>query len=228
MVYSDFIFWGAIVVLSGIFLYCCWLMISAFKTQSIPIAYAGSIHGPHPSSAKVNAKAIDIIKNQLRENSSNENLIPYLVDGDSMQYADIHNGDIVLTEKPNFLNLELPKVIVLEGINNSDSTLIFKLRRAWKVLPNDTDILTFTEIIKDILVSDKFKELKSLVKHKCPTDSNLLEEIVDKYKHFDNSNREDIVISTTYRTGIQKIGFSLHRTADVVGVVAFIAAKKTA
>ncbi|MDE6338362.1 MAG: hypothetical protein K2K97_01070 [Muribaculaceae bacterium] len=226
MRYTDLIFYGAILILCGILLYCCWLMLGAFRKKTIPIAYAGTAYGKRPVSTKVNAKAIDILIGQIKTNTEgNGYLRPFMVEGDSMQYADIHNGDIVLTEKPELNNGNLPKVVVIKDVN-SDSNESFKLRRAWKVITDDIDILTFRTMIDCVVDSEKFKEVKNLVGEKCPTDTELKDEIIGKFTALKMSAGRSYLISTTYRTREKKIGFSIHNFEDVVGMVTFIASKK--
>ena len=226
MRYTDIIFFGAILVLGGILLYCCWLMLCALRKKNIPIVFAGTAYGKLPVSTKVNAKAIDILIDQVKAYTArNEDLRPFMVEGDSMQYADIHNDDIVLTKKTELNNESLPKVVVIKDVN-PNSNQSFKLRRAWKVIPNDIDIQTFRTMIGCIINSDKFKEVKNLVGEKCPTDTELTDEIIGKFTALNKSEGQSYLISTTYRTKEKKIGFSIHNLEDVAGIVAFIESKK--
>ena len=228
MDYTDFIFYGSILILSGIFFYCCWLMLCAFRKKNVPIAYAGTDHKKQPFSTKVNAKAIEVLIDDIKtKTSSNVCLSPYIVEGNSMQYADIHTGDIVLTEEPDFNKTSLPKVVVLKD-KNVESYESFKLRRAWKLISDDLTISDFRNIINEIIESDKFKEVKVLVKDKCPVDKELLDEIITKYSALEKASGKSILISTTYRTTEDKIGFSIHSLDSVVGIVSYIAAKKRA
>lgn len=226
MRYTDLISYGAILILGCILLYCCRLILCALRKKNIPIAYAGTAYGNLPVSTKVNAKAIDILIDQVKTiTAANEDLRPFMVEGDSMQYADIHNGDIVLTEKPELNNESLPKVVVIKDVN-SNSFESFKLRRAWKVISDDMDIPTFRTMIGFVINSEKFKEVKNLVGEKCPTDTELTDEIIGKFTALKKSEGQSYLISTTYRTREKKIGFSMHNFQDVVGMVAFIASKK--
>lgn len=229
MMYTGFILWLAIFALGCIFLYCCWLILRSFRTEKISIAYAGTVHDHPQVSSKVNAKAVDYVIDKIKSQVSPEvNLIPFLVEGNSMQYADIHTGDIVITkeisENSEAYNDLLPQVVVIKD-NRSDTKDVFKLRRAWTIVPCSITSKDFSIIIETIIASKKFQDVKLLVKDKCPDDGTLMEGAMKKFSDFKCMQDNFVIISTTYRTKEDRIGFSVHSLQDVIGVVVSVAAK---
>lgn len=228
--YGIYIFWVSVALLVAIVLYCFGVVGHDYRKVNVPIAYAGSIHDLKPSSAKVKAKYISILRDKICKNYEDEpNLNPFLIKGDSMQYASIHTDDIVFASK-GALNIEaLPVVVVIQDKESSQKSNNFKLRRAWKIVPPNIGCNGLHDELNQILHSEKFEELRILLGEKCPDNEILTDTLLQKFRiNYNNGINAQLIISTTYNTNDKKIEFSLHEYDDLVGEVKFIANRKGA
>ncbi len=151
----------------------------------------------------------------------------FVVIGESMRFAGIHNHDLIFsTKKFNFDKLKdgTPQILVIHKRHPKENRPAYKLRRTWKVTQYNDNLL---DEIKEILDSEAFKSVRSLSVY--DGDSNLIEDFantrVPKYcRDFiscDNPDEKDrqIVISTTFHTDTEEIRFSIHPVSRIVGQV---------
>lgn len=191
---------------------------------SVPVAYAGSCHNNMPKSSFLKAELIDRLKSSIAsKQQKKKDLKPFIVQGNSMQYAEIKSGDIVFANEQLYsFGTTLPQIVVL-SIPSAGNNPAFKIRRTWRIIDADSNSISVREKVEDTLNSPKFEELRIRVADRCPADSVLINEVLDKYNALPTEIRsKKLLLSTTYRTEDQKIGFSLHNAEDLVGVVEYV------
>lgn len=225
---GNIIFGTSAFVLCGVFLTYCIMLFRASRKIYIPIAYAGTVHDEVQSKSMVDSATITRLKNSIHSKGNNtKHLKPYLIKGNSMQFANIESGDIVFAEDCNtsMLTKEFPKIVVLRHFAETKGPA-FKIRRAWRILPQDSDRNLIATTMSDVLSSKKFDELRELVGEKCPSNDVLISELLSKYDKLKASKKIDtLLLSTTYRSKEGKIGFSLHPVSSIAGVVAYVSAQ---
>lgn len=222
---GNMIFGVSAVVLCGVFLTYCIMLFRASRKIYIPIAYAGTVHDEVQSKSMVNSATITRLKNAIHSRSNDsKHLKAYMIKGNSMQFANIESGDIVFAEDCNTSTLinEFPKIVVLRH-SAKEKGPTFKIRRAWRILPQDSDRNLIATTMYDVLSSKKFDELRELIGEKCPSNDVLISELLSKYDKLKANNKIDtLLLSTTYRSNEGKIGFSLHPVSSIAGVVVYV------
>lgn len=157
----------------------------------------------------------------------------YLVQGDSMQFCDIHTGDVVFARKDFRLSdlSKFPSVVILKNQNASPGQCQFKIRRAWVVCADNLNDSEYVEIVKDIMQSPDYLILKDKAKNIYESDGKMLDGFMGKLNEY-RSNRvlntfgQSFVISSTYDVDNKKIRFSIHRTSSLTGIVKYVASIK--
>lgn len=147
----------------------------------------------------------------------------YLVRGNSMQYADIHNGDIVYVDSVNIEDLKqsLPKITLLTAKPERENGAGFKIRRTWQVLSKEIGEAELNSAMQEILNSVQFSNLRRKVGPHCPGDEDLKAQAVEKLRIArQNEQKETLwLLSTTYRTQSQRLEISLHPVSTLQGIV---------
>ncbi len=157
----------------------------------------------------------------------------YIVAGNSMQFCDINEGDLLLASKAADERdmEELPAVIVLLDPKADKTLSQFKLRRAWRICSDQLSDEEFKDILKEILELDTFKQLKKELEEKgfSRSDEELINDFfkksgrLERYKSKYKTNvSQKIVISTTFDTDDEEIHFSIHQLSKVVGVKKYV------
>lgn len=203
------------------------------ETQALPTVCAG--HGNE--NIKVEERVVSLKYNTFKdENGNNLNIddyAAYVVAGNSMQFCDIEEGNLLFASKcADEKDLaRLPLVIVLSAPKEDPDLSQFKLRRAWRVCSDDLADGDYNRIISEILELDDFKQLKNDLANKGihQTDEELIDDFfkddgrLNIYKEkYTGVSPQNIVISTTYDTEKEKIHFSIHRILEVVGVKRYV------
>ena len=167
----------------------------------------------------------------------------YIAKGNSMELANIKNGDLMLVSK-NYKfqdDTPLPNIFILKREHVKDETEAkFKLRRVWAIVYiNETTSLE--DVIKGIKKHPVFNNLQNNTDYCLPTEQMEKEFFDEKngrfsiYKqehpHWNDLNHEDsrVIISTTLRNNHDQfqtksgkhISFSIHPASLVVGAVAY-------
>lgn len=223
------IFWVSAFTLGIALLIYCAMLVCASRKISVPVAYAGSCHNKLPKSSFLKADLIDRLKSSIAsEQQKKKDLKPFIVQGNSMQYAEIKSGDIVFAnEQLNSFDTNLPKIVVL-SIASPDNKPAFKIRRTWRIIDADSNPNSVRQKVENTLNSPKFEELRIRVADKCPDDNVLINEVLEKYNSLpEEIKSKKLLLSTTYRTEDQKIGFSIHNASDLVGVVEYVSSPTT-
>lgn len=207
----------------------------AIDTELLPTVCAGSTKKDLP--IKASEKVVSLKYNSFTDDNGVKLNISdysaYIFAGNSMQFCDINEGDLLLVSKafnPKELS-ELPAVIVLSDPKPDMTLSQFKLRRAWRICSDQLTDEEFEKILREILELDAFKQLKRELAEKgfSRSDEELindffkkggrLERYRDKYK---TTQSQQIVISTTFDTGEEEIHFSIHQLTKVVGVKKYV------
>lgn len=228
MINNTFIFWIAstIFICGILFLlgYLVILIINRRKT-AIPVACAGSAHHYYPKECE---KTRTFLKNLAKKSriKNYKHMQPYLIMGNSMQYANIVNDSIVLAEDTSGILHEddLPRVVVLQRADASSEECQYKLRRAWKVINSNMSLEDYTNSVNDVLASPEFHELRDRIKDKCPSDAELMESATAQFnERISMDLGKTFILSTTYRTEMGKVDFSIHKTSSLAGIARYAA-----
>lgn len=229
----DIIFWISAIILILAFLVWLGYMVAFFVKKrpcKVPVACAGTGHDNLPRNVSMIKEFIDNLA-QRSNISRNSNLKPYFIKGNSMQYAKIFSDSIVLAEESNGVidEGELPKVIVLRIPDARENECQFKLRRAWKVITNDTTTEDFENEVQEVVSSPEFLELRTHIGKHCPSDESLMASAVEKFnRRRIEGNQDSYILSTTYRTERELVDFSLHRLSSLTGVARYAASPNNA
>lgn len=223
------IFWLSATVLGIVLIAYCILLARSSRKTSIPIAYAGTLHGDKPAELVMDRAVITRLEKEIAPTDKKGiTYSPYVVDGDSMQFAKIKSGDIVFVENWNSEDHSFPQVVVLQHVDQVSNRLSYKVRRAWSTLPKDVNEEKLMSISAEILASSKFENLRSLVGDKCPSDQDLKMELLSKFRNLPIEKRSNqLLLSTTYNTAEKRIALSLHNLSAIVGVVRYVSAMRS-
>lgn len=204
-------------------------------TDVLPTVCAGSMR--KESTIKATEKVISLKYNAFTdEKGVRLNILDFnafIVAGNSMQFCDINEGDLLLASKAvDERDLgELPAVIVLSDPKVDKTLSQFKLRRAWRICSDQLSDKEFRDILKDILELDAFKQLKKELEEKgfSRSDEELINDFfeesgrLERYKSkYKTKVSQKIVISTTFDTDEEEIHFSIHQLSKVVGVKKYV------
>lgn len=203
--------------------------------------YAGSPEDDHTDHAVV--YPIKVPNNYFLDENDNPIDVDayngFRVEGDSMELANIKNGNLVFVPKSYNLtdDIPLPSVFVLQRECPSANEAQYKLRRVWAIAYlNKTNI---ESVLQGIIAHPVFQRLK-LNEGVCQTDEQLLEEFMgtngkletykNNHSHWNENEHgeERVVISTTLRKKNDRvnkgkhISLSIHPAYLVVGKVAYV------
>ncbi len=208
-----------------------------------PPAWAG-----HPKGCK-EVMSVSVTNNTFKDKDGTimtpEGYYQFVVEGDSMQFCDIHDKDLIFVKK-GFRITDLktdgfPYILVLKNSDPSnDECPEYKIRRAWGISIFGDD--RFEKDVRAILESKDFEVIKTL-KGKDGSDAyrgdeQVIEDFLTerlpryeaKYIKCDNPDilNRTVIISTTFDTDNRYIHFSIHPIASIVGIVkgAFTVDKK--
>lgn len=153
----------------------------------------------------------------------------YLVQGDSMQYCDIHTGDIVFSPKGFRLSdlKKFPSVMILKNQIANPDQCQYKIRRAWVVCADNLEESVYIDIVKEIMESPDYLILKERAKNIYESNKRMLDGFLDKLEEYQSNRHPDslgqsIVISSTYDVDNKKIRFSIHRASSLMGIVKYV------
>lgn len=188
--------------------------------------------GSKEESACEQKEAIDV--NSCDFLDKNGNLVDlslynfYLVHGNSMQYANIFDEDLLFVKKgfssDDLNNSSFPKILVLRYSEYSEGNPRFKVRRAWYVGNIKDDIKAKA---LEVMKSNEFALLSQqdgFVSNEWMLD-DLINTRLEKFKddYFEEGkcleSHQSIILSTTFDTKDRKIHFSIHPVDSVVGIV---------
>lgn len=217
------------------------------KSMEFATVYAGTADKEHQGADPVN---IDITANTFLDEQGNPIKVDeyegYVVSGNSMELANIRDGNLLLVRRNEVFtdNTPLPGVFVLKREHVSEGQGKYKMRRIWAVAYlGETDI---EKLASGIMNHPEFMLLKRN-KNLCLDEAQMLSEFTGKDGRMDiykkehprwnesGSDENRVVISTTLRTESDRdafitngrhISFSVHPANLVVGKVAFAYSKK--
>lgn len=221
MTIGNYIFWISAGVLFVVFAIWCITFFHRSKREAVPIVFAGKSHGECPTSKEVDSATIDRLRNRISSKlGSDVTINPYLVHGNSMQFANIKDGDLVFAECCSESDSKFPKIVVLSGSDANTGSIHYKLRRAWSDIPSNADGILIRERLQQIVNSDEFIKLRHKIGTRCPSDEELINVAIEKYRMLsENQVSVPLLVSTTYRSDRNRIEFSIHPKSTQKGVV---------
>lgn len=188
---------------------------------------AGSHYKTIPPQMKSVSTEYNLFKLSSGESLNTEDYSAYVVQGDSMQFCDIHTGDIVFARK-NFRIEHLskfPSVVILKNLKASPTECQFKMRRAWKICQDNLQESECVDMIRQIMASSAYLNLKEKARDIYESDEVMLSGFIKKLSKYRGETKpcgQEIVISTTYDDDNKKIRFSIHPASTLIGVVEFV------
>lgn len=247
------ILWIIFVVSLGTFLFLFFFFAKAAMRRPEEISmkfatvYAGAANHDHQGASPVDVNLTDFAFLDEKGNPVKvEDYNGYVVNGNSMELANIKDGNLLLVRRDEKFtdSTPLPGIFVLRRENIHEGEGQYKLRRIWAVAYlNETDM---NVLARGIMNHPEFMQLRKN-KELCLDEKQMLEEFtgpkgrLDIYKkehpHWNKINEEEnrIVVSTTLRTEYEgdihttkgkHIAFSIHPANLVVGKVAYAYLKK--
>lgn len=193
------------------------------RRSDVKIACAGSGESEYPYSEHFRNSELAKVRALIDSQKKPELYTPYLVKGNSMQYANLRPDDIVIAKRQDIRVSEaFPRIVVIKIDETEANECNYKIRRAWDVVDSDTTEQDFSRIVDAVLASEKFALLRERAQEKCPTNEEMKTEIMTGFRNYDGEG--DVLLSTTYKTDIGRIHFSLHAASSVAGVVEYVSA----
>lgn len=237
---NDVIFWaGIILAIIFILIYIIGERITRKNVKSIhetlsrevlPTVSAGSHYKDIPAEKESVSTTFNAFKNSAGLRLDTEEYNAYLVQGNSMQYCDIHTGDIVFSPKGFRIEdlKKFPSIIILKNNAATSGQCQYKIRRAWKICQDNLSESEYDDILKEIMESSDYKILKEKARDIYESDDEMLREFKRKLDIYIKERKasnatENIVISSTYDIDDKKIKFSIHRISSIVGIVKYVA-----
>lgn len=195
---------------------------NAFK--DVTVACAGSGESEYPFSKRIRSSELVNVWNLIDSQENPSLYTPYIVKGNSMQYANLNPNDILIAKRQDIRTASdsFPSIVVISISDAMPGTCQYKIRRAWRVVNENASLSQFENIVDDVLASDHFADLRIQAKSRCPNDNDLKSEIMEDFSRYGRDG--DVLLSTTYKTDLQRIHFSLHKISSVVGVAEYVSA----
>ena len=212
-------------------------------SKEFATVYAGTVDMNHQVASPVN---VNLTTSTFLDEKGNPVKVAdydgYVVAGNSMELANIKDGNLLLVRKDDSFDdsTPLPGVFVLKREHALENQGKYKMRRIWSVAYLDQTKVE--DMAKGIMTHPEFIKLRRN-EELCLDEKNMLREFVGengrlaiyKREHPDwNVNGSDdnkVVISTTLRTEQEgdfhtesgrHISFSIHPANLVVGKVAYV------
>lgn len=197
----------------------------------VPVAHAGNEDGATPVHPEESIGGLSMIefKNSCGEIMNPKDYDLFIVEGECMQYVNIHDKNLVFATKGfDFKSYkgEMPIVLVMKRTTASPDTPQYKLRRSWRFCEYTSEPGKLEEVVKAIMNTSEFQEIRN--RKTYDSDDEMVSDFRDRLKGFEAKyikNREgaeaykDIVLSTTYHTAAEKTRFSIHPVSNIVGKV---------
>ena len=214
-------------------------------SKEFSTVYAGTADKEHLGASPVN---INLTTSTFLDDNGNpinvDEYDGFVVSGNSMELANIKDGNLLLVKKNDRFtdSTPLPGVFVLKRENALQHQGKYKMRRIWAVSYLD-ETASVEEIIRGIMNHPEFKQL-SKNKDLCLDEDSMLKEFTGEkgrleiyrkehpYWNISGSDENKVVISTTLRTELDSdkvhtaqgkhISFSVHPASLVVGRVSYV------
>ena len=195
------------------------------------VVCAGSVDNSYPNVVTVKRINDPLLNNRLISQEEKDSLKRYVVKGNSMQYARINANDLIYVKEVGVdtIRNELPKVCLLMFSPKSPTLANRKIRRTWRIIPSDISNEGFDEALENVLLNDKFNELRGTMGTRCPSNDELKQiakESLSRYRKTHSNQKEkfdnELLLSTTFRTEKDRLEFSIHPSSSLQGVVAYV------
>lgn len=243
---EEILFWG-IIIFCLIVVVCVFIVMfvelnqqfKMAKVTTVKVSCAGSAIVNAPNEIKVqnlnNQKFYD--KNRRLINPDDYN--KYWVKGWSMMLCGINDNDLVFTKEVSLDNISFkqPHVFVLKRdecvrrkVALDNDMAEYKVRRGWNIVCLGEDNLD--ECIKNIVESEKYRELKNKFSELFLSEEEMMEDFVNvrlnKYiEQYPNchdkldENHKAIISTTLKASKGNKVTFSLHPVRTIMGEVLY-------
>lgn len=197
------------------------------KPVLVSYALAGSEVSNLPDNVPELTRSVNLRSRTYRSKNGAEldpeNYYHFITHGNSMQYCNINDGDLLFVTK-NFKIGQLnsfPAIVVLRRLNSAQGRAHYKLRRAWACCKITDD---FDEILRSIMNLRTFDVIKQIPSYDGEEEliKDFFEVRLSRYKENhknDMENSQDVVVSTTFHTNENKVRFSIHPTSTIEGIV---------
>ena len=135
MVATQILFWIGIGIMVSILTACiigiC--RVRQASCHSFEVACAGSTDNSYPDTVSIKVSRSLI--------NTNDQRTPYIVKGNSMQYANINTDDIIFVTQssPDLIMDGLPKVTLLSFTPTNPGGASHKIRRTWRIVNASID-----------------------------------------------------------------------------------------
>ncbi|MDE7402175.1 MAG: hypothetical protein K2M87_02045 [Muribaculaceae bacterium] len=235
----EIILWLGIVLLAGFLITYIWgenktrknvkIIQKRLAEEMMTTVSAGSHYKEIPPKMRTVSAKYNLFKSSSGQPLNTSAFDSYLVQGNSMQYCDIHPGDIVFAQKGFRLSdlTKFPSAVILKNLKANKNQCQFKIRRAWTVCPDNLEDEEYIKILTEVMNSPEYLNLKDKAKNIYESDDKMLEGFMKKLEEY-RANRDteslgqSIVISSTYDVDNKKIRFSIHRTSSLMGIVKYV------
>lgn len=199
------------------------------RIDYFPVACAGSYTsgiGEKAVSASININHFFTTEGATIDSKAYDQ---YVVSGNSMRLCRIYDSNLLFVKKDfNVKDLiDLPKILVIKRRDAKNGEVQYKVRRTWYMCTINDNL---DEVLNTIINAPNFQSI--LNSSECPGESVLIEDFknerLQRYEanypnaHDDKSEYNNIIISTTLHTDIEKgIRFSIHPIKDIMGIVEY-------
>ena len=206
------------------------------RAPVFPVACAGSEKPGTPKEYKVTNLQWDKFQKADGSFLNVEEFRPFITMGESMLLGGIRSQDIIFVEEsrkvptlPAILVLQREQAALVKAARFNDMAEM-KIRRSWKVCSLNHKEDEIIDMVKKIISSKKFLEIRSLDETKFPSTEWLIADFSNRLKRYkiehpgceDEANvNHKALISTTYDTQQGRVHFSIHSCNTIVGEVKY-------
>lgn len=209
------------------------------KYGLFPIVCAGTQKGNEPLEEKSASIKINNFLDKEGNALNPKNFLQFVVSGNSMKFCGIYDKDLIFVKKGfRITDLDLdkfPYILVIKNADSKPDEPNFKLRRAWGIArynENNSGDKSLIDVVNKTMQVPKFKVIRDLEENGEKVyagDEETLKDFrnirlpnyISKYITCENPDNwnQTVVISTTYDTRKEKVHFSIHPIANIVGIV---------
>jgi hypothetical protein len=202
------------------------------------VACAGSEKPDTPKEYKVTNLQWDNFKNENGVVLDAKDYLKFITIGESMLLGGIRSEDIIFVKKVVDNELPtLPAILVLrreqaamEKAARFNDQAETKIRRSWRVCSLDSSNDTILGMVRDIIFSQKFQEIRRIDETKFPETDWLLADFASRLERYrrehegceqDDNDNHCALISTTLDTMQGRVHFSIHSCRTIIGEVKY-------
>jgi len=214
-----------------------WMAYTIWQSRRIGVALPVVCAGNPTDDADTEVKTVSLDNFALVDENGKEldlenTYEAFVVSGESMSLAEIHEGDLVLSKKGMRFgrDIQFPDIFVLDREHPKDKEPKVKLRRVWAVCKLNASNDAMKESLQQIF---SMKDFKVLQNDSCyPGDDSMVDQFINyrlplyrkEHPGCERAGSPNFfaVISTTLRTNKHEIGFSIHPVKAIRGRVDYV------